>query len=345
VHLQEFNDPLLSLRSNSEYINQPLGYLDSLQLTDRRAAHQLRIGLLALQPYQLIEDFGIDAGLWAVLTTDDTKDHELYDILEDQYGYDTHALEVARNWKLRQRGKEDHTSAQTIHELYLLRRNLQESLDRIDLPSIIAANALEGINVDSTRANAYSLQAVATDNFNNETCGGEISIGYMDRRKNVEYSIWLDATVGYILEYKSRPNAIVGLDYSGPNELIIRQLQGIRGNRVDPSKFGSERKIGSTSARGLIILDWRKLLIDITERVAEGLDISSLAVASGRNNHWTSVLPHESVAHLTQEQAYLAYDKTAQRLGFTQQSSDEQGNWHRKTSNPRSDKRDRYEVI
>ena len=333
--------PLSLLHANTAFIERPLEYLDELSLSDRATANQLRVGLLALQPTVLVESYGTDAGLWAVLTEPEQRYHPILDLLEDEFGYDLHALDVARIWKLQQAKPEQKESAKSIVKLYFLRRSLQESLDTILLPKLMRSSTLPGIEPSEQRANNYSLQAVHIDNQSQDTIGGGVTKVYAADKKDIFYDVWLDTTVGFILEHKGLPNAIVGLDYNSASELIIRQLQGIRGKRLDPSKPRAERVIGRTSARGLMTLDWRKCMVDVTQYVADGLDLASIAIQAGKNNYWTTALPNESKPHLTMEQARTAYDKPAQRLGFTKLTDDSEANWHRQVPQLRSFKRDR----
>lgn len=94
---------------------------------------------------------------------------------------------------------------------------------------------------------------------------------------------------------------------------MIYQLQGVR-----PVKIGTDGKpAGNGSSRGLMPINWQKLLVDCVEYIGRQLGYLKIGVQSGHNNRWT--IPYvDGKIHLPLEEALQKYDVVAQRLGFQQ---------------------------
>jgi SAM-dependent methyltransferase len=207
-------------------------------------------------------------------------------------------------------------------------------LAAIDLPTILRGSALPGIELSDKRLKDYSLLPLNIDfeNYDDDVQGraepweGKEKIekspdeasGELGRR----YSVWLDAPVGFALTYKGVPQAFVSVVANGPHELMVEQLQRVHGKIYDPAQ--DYKIVGHKLPRGLMPLDWPQVLTRSAAALAAKLGMDSVGIRAGRKIPLR--MYHGKLScHLSDEQATLAYDMPAQRLGFTRDGRDD---WH-----------------
>lgn len=319
-------DEALKMTDELHLQNDPLTYLEEIRENDYARAKAINAALLLLPQKVVLEELGEDIMLWSALsTTMMGENDDTLEVLRDTAGYNTDDLEIARGWVWRNGHKQ---SIKRELGLYGLMQALKtDALKAIDLPKILATNAKDGIKLDDRRINDYALEPIEAERYNSYYDGGRV--GNWDKEplnNNVLYPIWIDAPIGFALTYKAAPNAVSGLSMSSVEEVMINQIQGVKGERIDPTKsvYSDERIIGDVSSRGLAPLDWKKVMVDISEQIAINQGAHRIAIQSGANNAWTKIRYNEKEPHLPVEVAERTYDHTAKRLGYTKAD-----NWHK----------------
>ena len=302
--------------------------MDDLSDTDLDTWFRYKRVFVNLPPAIIFNNYGEEVLAWAAAnaTTTDRSDL-LKDALEKFAGYDKVLFEKARLWcwqsNVSSKGK-DVLSQYALLDT-LLRGN---ALEYLNLTNELRDAALEGVGISDHRAADYQVKPVTTDDDNPT---GYIADARKELAPNIHYQIWLDAPVGVVLGYKGLPQAIVGLGINKGKELMIYQLQGLKGILGDPNLRDNEdgHELKRISSRGLMPLDWRKLMINLTTHLAENMGIGSVGIQAGNRNYWAKrILLGEKTPHFPADAARKAYDLPAQRLGFTKGSDD---NWHRST--------------
>ncbi len=190
----------------------------------------------------------------------------------------------------------------------------------IDLPNLLQAHARKDVQLSNERLTEYSLDPLTTER--------DLSHGYDAtwsannyQNEDKRHDLWLDSPVGLALLYKRRLNAVIGFFPSEVGTLMIYQLQGVR-----PTKIGAAGKpVGEGSSRGLMPIDWQKLLVGCIEAIGQKLGYSQIGIQSGHNNEWTRPY-RDGKVHLPLEEALKKYDGVAERLGFRQAGNK---NWYR----------------
>lgn len=193
---------------------------------------------------------------------------------------------------------------------------LQGSLDRIDVSEIVRQSWVSEAPMKAKQVGSYALIPLRSE-VKLHTFGGYVHEWQgqeMIEESNVQYDMWLDAPAGFGLTYKGVPQAIAAVSAYGTNELFVRQLQGVRGERSIPAT--GTKKL--TYARGLGGLDWRKAMLSVADKVAGQAGMRYLSLIEGQN------VP-SSTCSLTEEQAIAAYDVPAHGLGFIRAD----GRWRR----------------
>lgn len=170
------------------------------------------------------------------------------------------------------------------------------------------------------RENQYLLSAMNTEKH--YPVSNEVEWGRMaDGGGNKRFSVYLDAPVGIGLMHKGLPAAAAGL-LSSASTLMIYQLQGIQPHIVDENG----KEIGRASSRGLMPIDWQRILVNCAGFVASELGLEEICLRSGYNNKWTKKYEGDGKIHLKLEDALAAYDRVAERLGFEQRDDK---NWYK----------------
>lgn len=305
------------------------GYLDDLLDSDYRKAKDINRALLALPADELVTTFGLEVAVWVVANSTFFRDNEdVVEVLESRYSYDPIDLETSRLWEW---NIHSNSKAKSISANYRLMQDVKRTaLQDIDLEKILVESAKPGITLSQKRLAEYALIPLDLGEYNSWSPGGYVKGWSNDISDTMRYDMWLDAPVGYALTYRGLPNAMAGIALKGTDELMLYQIQGVRGSKIDPaiSRFSKERVIGKIPSRGLVPIDWQKVLVSTAESLGRNRGIRQLGIQAGRNNHW--VKSHDGQEpHITLDTAERTYDLTAQRLGFCQLPDDDKQDWHK----------------
>lgn len=311
--------------------DDPVRYLDDLLTNDYPQASAIRDSLLFLPPKVLINELGSDIAAWtSVSTAVSGMNDELNEELEHAAGYKMDDLEVARSWEWRQHMR---ILGKPILAQYDLMQHMRSDLlQEVDLPKLLHTSAKQDVTISDSRIKDYELIPLEADPYTTYYSGGRVKDWSGDKTETLAYHLWLDAPTGFALTYKGMPNAMGGVAMYGTDELTMYQLQGVQGKRIDPSKseHAKDRFTGIVKARGLAPFDWQKLMVGVTEQLAGAIGLGSVSLQSGKNNVWTQKrMPNDTEPHLPIETAKKIYDETAIRLGYTKQTGDTRGNWHK----------------
>lgn len=309
----------------------PFTYLETLQSRDEERARAIGHSLLYLPADVVIDSFGDKVAAWTAINTSlQGEDDHVKEALQARAGYDLTDFGIAQNWSWQHNYKR---SATDVLAQYNLMQGLKGGLlDEVDLPGILMESTKEGVELTEQRLGHYALIPIETDDYNNYYSGGHVKGWSRDVSPTLAYNMWLDSPSGFALTYKGLPNAMAGLAMVGSDEVMLYQLQGVRGQRVDPTKsrYDEEHYKESVSSRGLAPLDWAKVMTSVTERIAENMSLNSVAIQAAKNNVWIKKrMPRDTEPHLPIEAARKVYDDNAARLGYEEQEDDEYGNWHK----------------
>jgi len=183
----------------------------------------------------------------------------------------------------------------------------EEFLDTLVLSELLKGNILETKQLSLEQIEAYSLSVINTKT--NKSYGECQEWGRKQVGKK-RFEVYLDTPIAISLMYQGLPNALVGVTINEPSTLSIHQLQGVRPN-IPGGKTG-----GSWA---LIPLDWKKMLVETVELLADQLRFKELSIQSGKNNTWYK-------GGLSLKKSAEIYDQTAERLGFYQKKDQ---NWYK----------------
>lgn len=308
----------------------PFEFLNSL---DPELAHHYKNVLQQIPPELIYAHYGAEVLVWTVVHTSSLETNwEFRKAAQELAGIDASWLEKARLWEWRHNHMSN-DAAMVLAQYRLIEATQTGGLDVVNLPAILASNAKSG-EIKPARIAEYSLIPLAVEkreigDLDSETGAAD---GWYDQVYPGEhYSIWLDAPSGFALTYKDRPICVAAVTMNSPTELMIRQLQGVRAHRVDPTKssWSKEYIIGSKPARGIGRLDWQAVLRDVSIELAKSMDATHLGVQAGERNRWRKPLRSNEKAHLSHEAAVRAYDHPATRWAFYRGTD---GNWHKRVS-------------
>ncbi len=336
--LEQFNErwvrelPLEQMLVAADIIvdqEDPVAFLDELEDSDQNAWFKAKHVITSLPAEVVFKNYGLEMLAWATANAGVSDTKEKFEKgLTKHASFDIGLFEKGRLWEWQRNFT---TKGKTVLDQYLFMEKLVGgALDKVDLKKILVESAVPGIELSEKRLDDYALVPIRSVNGSFRPDGP--AEGYhAESDATIAYSIWLDAPTGFVLNYKGKPNAAVGLARSHQDELTIYQLQGVQAKRLDPEKRYTEEYVtGTVGARGLATLDWQKVMVDITEELAKQLGISNIGIQSGKNNKWTTIFSaNKTEPHLSKEMAVRAYDVPAQRLGF---SIGRDGNWHRQIS-------------
>jgi hypothetical protein len=293
--------------------------LDSLE--EKSEARKAAVMLLGSLPTKvLLGTYGEKVTAWT-LGNDDitrrTKDHtEELDKLGFNGSLLLQAVALSRQFSQAPR------SSELLAQQSVMETVLGNGLDGLDLPELLGQAALPGVTLSEKRVSDYGLIRLASE-FGRFCSGGMV---YDWKGKDeievpgLYYDLWLDTPVGFALTYMGHPQAIVGVQAKGDDELFIRQLQGTQGLRYEDVEDYKRKITGHKSARGLAPLDWRKLMVDTSAQLAGQLGFNSVGIVTGNK------VPNTYQCYMNYAQAYRAYDAQADRLGFVQGNDN---NWHK----------------
>lgn len=322
--------PLDSMLLIAETItHQPdiVAHLDTLSEEDPDSLFEIQKLITSLPGELIYDNYGEEVLVWASANATFSNTAEAYrDTLAEKAGYDKSLLEKARLlcWRrdLASKGKD------VLLQYRIMQAITGGQLNEIDVAAHVQQAPREGVELSDKRIASYGLIPLRSSDRFSKPNGPALGFDWeKESEPGVRHSIYLDAPTGFAVTYKGRPNALVTVASSAPDELMIYQLQGITPDKVNSSLpvTHDDYIIGKLSSRGLAPLDWQKLLINLTTDLAQSLNLSSVGLQSAKNNVWTKPR-HSQKPHLDMVTATLAYDAPAQRLGFARGPD---GNWHR----------------
>lgn len=307
-----------------------LSFLDKLAEEDYGRKYEIAHALAEASSERVLQAYGPEILAWTAANAGlDSLGERHREGLEKLLGVDAVLFEKARLWDWQNYGK---SSGHHILQHYAFMENIGNgALNNLDISAALRSAVRPGIELKDDRIADYSLMPLRAQEARFRPDGWEQTWISKELSPNVTYSIWLDTPTGFALLYKGVPQAVVGLVPNAEvrNELVVCQLQGVQGSRVNPNKsmFSDEYVVSKVGARGLMPFDWQKLMVNLSSNLAISLGYSNLSIQGGANNLWVRTrLKNETEPHLPLELAKTAYDEPAQRLGFAQS---EDGNWHK----------------
>lgn len=320
-------DEIAGLAPDLHLVDDRIQYLDDIRRENYGRALRISEVLREIPPEAVVDDIGEDVAAWlSIGSVIQGHNDAINEVLKNRFGYDIDALNTARLWYWRRLGSRPTKHA--LAEYGLMQSMRSGALDTVDLPALLHENAVKDVELSDARIDDYELKALET-NFEDERLIGT-PINFNTRpSENLWYDVYLDAPTGFMLTYKDVPQAMAAVAMETPTELMIHQLQGVNPKRIDTTLPRGKQVLGNISARGLAPLDWRKLMVDISERIARQNNATSLGIQAGENNTWRSPGSDGSDPHMTREDGERSYDAPAQRLGFAKSPDDSRGNWHR----------------
>lgn len=261
----------------------------------------------------IVQAYGGDTLAWLAVRSVMSGDIESkFADAERLAGYDRDLLWRSRQWcgeKLSWQG----TGRIMLKQYDISDRLLRGDLDALDLQKLLQEAAKPDIEISEKRADDYELVPVTTR--------GNQPRGYIREAceripENHYYKTYLDTPVGFLLNYKGWPNAVIGMGMSSQDEAMVHQLQSLRPRQIAyEDGVLSERR---RSSRGLMPIDWQRFMMGVAEYIVSEAGLNSIGVQTGAKNHWVHhAHPGEQDPPLTHDEAYRAYDVPAKRLGFT----------------------------
>ncbi len=279
--------------------------------------------LLAHLPHEVVaKEFGSNALIWTWVTYPYTNNvNDDLEISLHESGINIDSLQKARLTAWRLHGSQN---TQTVLKTYDLIQALHDTLpkDR-DLNILLKSCTKQGVGLSEERIKQYSLEPLITEGVDT-TSGWAKNWGH-DKTvddKNRLCKIYLDSPVGVALMYKGEPNALASFSPSDEKTLFINQIQGVESYKLNELKEIQ----GKIHSRGLVVLDWEKLLVQLSEIIAKKFNLSQTIIQSGHNNTWTTMQNKDGTPKLPLEKALKRYDETASRLGYLQ---GENRNWYK----------------
>lgn len=263
----------------------------------------LSTALAYLPPDVQMSELDRDALLWVYMHSNYGVKRSLAGTLYEVDGLDPDFLERADN-TARNLARDQNIT--TILKNYDLLNCICEAINQsIDLPALLKLYAKKDVSISEKRIKDYRLELIFPKR--NDSYGSEEFWGHYKINEKTFY-IYLDTPIGIALVYKDEPNAIIGFFAKDEKTFFIQQIQGVM-----PHKGDAHEKAHS---RGLVVLEWEKLLINIAERVAKTLGFKAIVIQGGKNNKWSS--------DLIRDRDLKRYDKPAEEQGYTQGVD---GNW------------------
>ena len=209
------------------------------------------------------------------------------------------------------------SSATTSIANYKIINGLKEFISElIDLPTLLKLCALNGKELSDKRISDYSLEVIELDEPDKKHY---FPYGYVNNyRYKTENNrldrIYLDGPIGILLLYKGKPNAILSFTAKDKKTLILNQLQPIFAYKLEDGKDPTHDN--RISPRGLMAIDWEKLMVTIGETVAGYFGFSAVAILGGVNSKWIKEKNDDGTPHMTLKEAIKRYDNSAKRLFY-----------------------------
>jgi hypothetical protein len=302
----------------------PVAYLEAIHENDQRRSTLIHRALLYLPPEVVYDYFGQEVAAWLSLRSFIDRDNDAINSVLCDKGLNTDDLKIARLWTWHHY-PHDATIRRELG-LYGLMQSMKNGLtDAIDLSAVLNECASPGVELSAKRLGDYALQAIRPDQYNSWYSGGWVSNWTDNKESSVHYPVWLDGPTGFALTYKDAPQAVGALSMSSEKDVMIHQIQGVKGKRIDPTKMYFEKGYYSAdiSTRGLAPLDWRKAVVRIAEWIGRQQGAERIAIEAGAHNGWTKKRSNDKEPHLTVAEAERVYDATARRLGYQRAEHDD----------------------
>ena len=276
----------------------------------------LAIVLESVPPKVIIQEFGEEMLLWTYINYvySPGKD-KLLSACEELTGKSADLLEKARLYTWRVLHDDN---SELVMRSYNLYASVQPWISQVNLPSLLQKH--QTVPLSPKKLNAYSLEMLLAENRRNIE-GYDLHYNRFNIHHGIRLPIYLDTPVGIALSYEGRPNAYISFAPTNLNTLMVTQIQGSIGYQYQDPLPPEPIKV---HARGLAVLHWKPLLIDIATQLAAALSFKQIAIRSGRNNPWTKPDCHH-IIRLPLSKAIEKYDSFAQSLGFIQRRDK---NWY-----------------
>ncbi|MBI4154253.1 hypothetical protein HY501_02875 [Candidatus Woesearchaeota archaeon] len=312
------NSSLFDAREAFRLIREsPLEALSSERLESSPVKYHWQRILAHLPIDVVLNEFGEDVAVWQLLDGSFGERKETY------YQLTQKNRKIFRQSEFSNMYLASSPSAKTLLRTYDFLVKMHNQQFAIDLAPLLRKYAGEGIVLSENRVKDYSLASLSVEG--EREIGYDIHFGRVEKEATTVYGIYLDAPFGIALCYKGKPNGVVTFSPTTAKTLMIFQLQGV-GFRTK-SERGVE--VARTHARGLIPLQWEKVLVGCAEEIARQHGFTWLAVQGGRNNVYTSIpkfANSNAYPKLPPEKALKRYDTTAEELGFFLR---EDKNWYK----------------
>ncbi len=323
-------DGIAKLAPNLHLVDDRIEYLDGIRAEDYGRALTISEVLREIPPEAVVDHIGEDVAAWlSIGSVVQGHNDAINRVLESKLGYDIGALNTARLWYWRKLGARP--TKHVLAEYGLMQSMRHGALDSIDLPQLLHDNAIKDVELGAARISNYELAPLELNSDGERIVGTPKNFNTRPS-EGIWYDVYLDAPTGFMVTYKDVPHAMAAVAMETPVELMIHQLQGVNPKRIDTTLPRGEQIIGNISARGLAPLDWRKMMVDISEQLALQNNATSLGIQAGENNSWRRQGSDGSDPHMTKEDGERSYDAPARRLGFMLKQDDPVGNWHRDIS-------------
>ena len=305
VHKARLLDGLVAAPNVLEFLD------DHILLQGQRYAFDV---LRDTEPEVVASEYGAEAVVWTAMQEVEEPVFDRQTVVLQKHGYTNDLIRRACLWTRQNEFVVPSGIGTLEHYRFMKQVVTGNQFDQIDLPKLIAAAADKPLS-DEVLLRYGLLVLRSAPSF--KYVDGPAQWGI-----NTENIVWIDTPVGFVLTYKGEPNAIVGFAPQAQDELMIHQLQGSRPVR----RSRKTNKPKQYPSRGIMSFDWRKVMVQISGRVAIAAGFKELSIQQGARNIWCAPRFEETEPHLTHEQAYKAYDAQADRLGF---SRGPRGDWHK----------------
>ena len=274
--------------------------------------------LHGLPPDLIAQELGLDALIWTWTNISPNLKNQCFtDAVARLTKLDSKVLEKVKGYF--ETYFKPSASPLAIFKAYKLITSSVDIYNKELLPFLIQFCKKEGVTISPERIGRYKLEAIFPKGA---ACGWAES---WDRQKSSDgkksYEIYLDLPFGICLMYQEKankqfePNAIVSFMPMRMNTdtVFVKQIQGVEGFKIIDGEVSQER----SHARGLVVIDWEKLLVLLAEIISEELEYKEIAIQGVKNNSWS----YQKYDRLEQR-----YDKTAEKLGYKLRDDN---NWYK----------------
>jgi len=239
----------------------------------------------------------------------DVELQKAYDGINSQYNYNLH-------------DKKELCQELTLQTAGLLHHVSHDFCERLDISAYLRECAAAGFEMTDERVKEFSVGPLQTMGISLRSDAEK----YGDNEVEVEpgvfktFNFYLDAPAAIALFHKEEPRAVVSFFPKDKTTLEIKQIQGARIVTRREKRKKLRYRLSSSGGGCLGTLDWKRFLVSCAEQVGRDLGYSRISIQGARNNKW--VLD----GGLPLERGLEIYDKTAERLGYSQVGI---GNWYK----------------